>query len=73
MWIVPDYNITEFVKTLKTLVKIGPHVQIEPYDVQGLKVIQPIPLKFLTDPFEASNVKHLPISLYADDSHAGVL
>jgi len=38
MWIVPDYNIPEFVKTLKTLVKIGPHVQIEPYDVEGLKL-----------------------------------
>lgn len=37
-WVIPDYNIMEFLKGLKAMSKVGPEVHIEPFGDRGLKL-----------------------------------
>lgn len=37
-WVIADYNVNEFIKSLKAMAKVGPELHIESYGMSGIKL-----------------------------------
>jgi len=37
-WVIPDYNVNDFIRSLKAMAKVGPELHIESYGANGIKL-----------------------------------